>query len=105
VEALRLAESNDFSDIYLNTSFSTITRGNVRSLIRPDVTAQARPELQSPFRLRPYEIFSNRQTAEQRQAQMPSGVSWIAPVDGRGYKKFLRLWLNRTLQKLEKLCW
>ena len=83
-EALRLAATNQFSDIYFNRSFSTITDRMVQSLIRPDVVAVARPPFSDPFRLRPYEVYSKGQSSKKRQKDMPA-VPGIAPLDGRPY--------------------
>jgi hypothetical protein len=72
VEGLRLAETNDFSEVYFNRSFTTVTRGMFESLIRPDVVAVARPELDLGYRYQPSEILSGRQTPTDQQARMPN---------------------------------
>jgi hypothetical protein len=71
VEGLRLAETNDFSEIYFNRSFTIVSNRTFQSLIRPDVVAVARPELELGYRFQPAEILSGRQTHVQQQARMP----------------------------------
>jgi hypothetical protein len=104
VEALGLAASNRFSDIYFNRSFSTITGRNVLSLSRSDVVAVYRSESDSPYHLLPREILSPGQTTEDRESQMPKDAPWIAPVRGRGYNKFMRLRFEPSQQKLGQSC-
>jgi hypothetical protein len=72
VEGLRLAESNEFSEVYFNRSFTTVTSRMFESLIRPDVVAVARPELDLGYRYQPFEILSGRQTHEDQQERMPN---------------------------------
>jgi len=86
-EALRLAETNQFSTIYFNRSFSMITSRMVQSLIRPDVVAVVRPHLDVFEIYHPYESLSPGQTLEERQDDMPD-VPGIRPLDGRRYKRF-----------------
>ncbi len=85
-EGMRLAGSNQFSTIYFNRSFTTVTDGMVQSLFRPDVTAVARQNSGLPFSHYPYESYSPGQGPKQRQPQMPP-VQWIAPVDGKDYRR------------------
>ncbi len=71
IEGLRLAKTDEFSEIYFNRSFTTVTRRMFESLIRPDVVAVARPELDLGYIYQPSEILSGRQTHEDQQARMP----------------------------------
>ncbi len=82
-EALRLAKTHQFSEIYFNLSLSKATKRTVQSLIRPDVLAEARPPLSDLFLYQPYESFSRGQNASIRQNQM-SIFPGIAQVYGRG---------------------
>jgi hypothetical protein len=83
-EALRLASSNKFSIIYFNRRWSTINGELFKSLIRPDVVAVARPEVNLPYRFYPYESLSPGQTLVERQPAMPN-VPYIAPLRGQQY--------------------
>jgi hypothetical protein len=82
-EALRLAKTHQFSEIYFNRSLSKATDQTVQSLIRPDVLALARPPLSNLFPYQPYESFSKGQNEIARKKQM-SIFPGIAPVYGRG---------------------
>jgi hypothetical protein len=96
-EGLRLAESNEFETIYFNRSFTLSTNGTVPSLLRPDVFAVARPEIESPYRYHPYETLSPGQSLRERQDEMPRDPS-IRQLDGRSYKRLARLspeWCRR----------
>jgi hypothetical protein len=89
MEALRLARTNEFSIIYFNRSIFVATEETVVSLIRPDVFAVARPELDLPHIYFPYEVFSPGQNWEDRQDEMPD-VPGIAPLRGHHYKRARR---------------
>jgi hypothetical protein len=71
IEGLRLAATNDFSQVYFNRSFTIVSNRTFQSLIRPDVVAVARPELELGYHFQPSEILSGRQTHDQQQARMP----------------------------------
>lgn len=81
-EALRLAQTHQFSQIYFNRSLAKATDRTVASLIRPDVLAVARPPLSELFGYQPYESFSEGQHAVTRQDQL-SIFPGLAPVYGR----------------------
>jgi hypothetical protein len=87
VEALRLAETNQFSEIYFNRSYTRITNRMFLSRIRPDVVGAVRPGLNLNYLYHPFEIYSPGQNQRTREAQMP-----ISPifrdVEGRSYKGF-----------------
>ena len=97
-EGLRLAGSNEFSDIYFNRSFSTINDLMFESLIRPDVVGVARPTLDSRVEYQPFEILSPRQTHEEREEVMPR-VGGVRPLQSRSYKLLLKI-LRSLLVKL-----
>ncbi len=82
-EALRLAQTHQFSQIYFNRSLAKATDRTVESLIRPDVLAVARPPLSELFGYQPYESFSTGQRTTKRQDQL-SIFPGLAPVYGRG---------------------
>jgi hypothetical protein len=73
--ALMLAASNKYSTIFFNRSFTTVTGGEVQSLLRADVVAVARPQLNLPHAYWPHEILSKGQTERDRQAAMPNSNS------------------------------
>ena len=84
---MRLARTNEFETIYFNRSLTTSTRGLYQSLIRPDVVAVARPDLNWEITHFPYETLSPGQRQEQQQERMPTGVPWIAPIRAERYKR------------------
>ncbi len=89
-EGLSLASTNRFSTIFFNRSFSTITNGERTELIRPDVLAVVRPELDLGYRYWPYESLSPGQTKEERQDQMPS-FPGLRDIEARRYKLLIKL--------------
>jgi hypothetical protein len=84
-EALRLAATNQFSELHFNRTFSTATGRVVQSLIRPDVLAVVRPELDLEDIYHPYESYSPGQNDQTRQPDMPN-VPGVRSVYGRRYK-------------------
>ena len=70
-EALDLASSNLFGTIYFNRAWSTLTNGEVRSRIRNDIVAVARPGVDVNFIYHPSEVLSPGQTEEQQKERMP----------------------------------
>ena len=93
-EALRLARTNEFETIYFNRGLTMSTRGLYQSLIRPDVVAVARPDLNWEITHFPYETLSDGQTEQQQQARMPVGVPWIARIRTGTYKRARTRWLE-----------
>ena len=57
-EALALAKTNQFGTIYFNREFSTLTNGEVKSRIRPDVVGVSRPDLNLEQIYHPVEVLS-----------------------------------------------
>jgi hypothetical protein len=86
-EALRLARTNEFETIYFNRGLTMSTRGLYQSLIRPDVVAVARPDLNWEITHFPYESLSPGQDKEGQQERMPTDVPWIAPIEAQRYKR------------------
>jgi hypothetical protein len=84
-EALSMAESNRFSRIYFNRSFTTVTGRAWQSLIRPDVVGVERPDVDLLPVLQPYETYSPRQIPEERKNEMPL-IPRIHDLYGRTYK-------------------
>lgn len=70
-EALRLAATNQFSDIFFNRSFAVLSNRIVQSPVRPDVVAIARVSFRSPFQFHPYEVLSRGQHGNIREQEMP----------------------------------
>ena len=86
-----MAATNQYSDIYFNRSLSTITDGKVAVLIRPDVVAVVRWELNPGYRYYPYESLSPGQTQQQRQQQMLGIPGLRLPLDAHRYKLLMKL--------------
>ena len=84
-EALRLARSNEFEEICFNLSFSNCTGMVVQSLLRPDVLAVVRPQLDVGYSFRPYESWSPGQNPQARQLKMPN-VPGIRELNDLNYK-------------------
>jgi hypothetical protein len=83
-EALRMAETNQFSDINFNRAISTSTGRQVLSAIRPDVMGVVRPELDLDHLFHPYESLSPGQDIEERREEMPQDVR-VKPAEGQQY--------------------
>jgi hypothetical protein len=84
-EALRMAESNKFSEIYFNRSYATIRPGMFESVrLRTDVVGVVRPELDDPL-LEPYEVYSPGQKKEDREQQL-APLPGLKPIRGEHYK-------------------
>ena len=85
-EALLMARTGKFSDLYFNTSFSVATGRIIQSKIRPDVFGVLRPDAEDDYIYHPFEIWSGGQTREARQGQMPT-FPRLKPVEGRDVSK------------------
>jgi len=85
-EALLLARTRQFSEIFFNTSLSVSTGRIIQNKLRPDVFGIIRPELESEYIYHPREVFSGGQTAAGRQSQMPKDPR-LAPIEGRDVSK------------------
>lgn len=96
--ALLEAWSNQFSKIYFNRSFATITNGGINSYLRSDLVGIYRPEVASEYDYRPYEILSSGQQINERQEQMEY-FPRVKPPEGHHYK----LLLDIILRKIEKI--
>jgi hypothetical protein len=86
VDALEMAETNQFSKIYFNRSYSTASNREVNSYLRPDVFGVVRPELKVTETLHPREIYSPGQDPQARELQLPR-LPFISPLRGRTYKR------------------
>jgi len=84
-EAIRLAETNQFSEVYFNRALITSTRGALQDLIRPDVFAIVRPEIKIGYIYHPYETLSPGQSVDDREPDYPSHPGMHA-LEGRRYK-------------------
>ena len=90
LEALRLAETNEFSEISFNRTLTNSTGNIVESIRRPDVTAAVRPELKLPYQFYMYESLSPGQKKEDRAEELPD-VPGITHFDARSHKRAVRL--------------
>lgn len=88
VRALIEAESDQFSKIYFNRSFTTITNGDVVSYLRADLLCVYRIESISGIRYKPIEILSPGQYLSERTMQM-MGLPYIESPTGYKYKALL----------------
>jgi hypothetical protein len=84
-EAIRLADTNQFSEIYFNRSLMTSTRGALQDLIRPDVFAIVRPEIKIGYIYHPYETLSPGQSLRLRIPDYPTYPGLRLPK-GKHYK-------------------
>jgi hypothetical protein len=92
-EGLRMAETNTFSSIYFNRSFTTLSDGEISSPLRPDVVGVLRPEARAGYRFDPYEVYSPGQKPEARENQLKD-LPWInLPLRGDHYKLFRAAWV------------
>jgi hypothetical protein len=83
--ALDLAASNRFSEIYFNSSISTVTEGAREEAFRPDIVAVVRPELSAEPTFKPYEIYSPGQKPAVRELQL-NGIPGFIQLEGHSYK-------------------
>jgi hypothetical protein len=92
--ALRFAETNEYSDIFFNRSFSTISNGRYQAPYRADVVGLRRPTLDPTGEYDVYEVLSPRQSGPAREQLLrPAVPGGIRSFDGQAYKlllKFLR---------------
>jgi hypothetical protein len=91
VEALSMAETNRYSDIYFNRSFSTISNGEFESPLRPDVVGVVRPALDSETKFDVFESLSPGQRGPAREQVLRPAVSAIQNFNARAYKLLLKL--------------
>ncbi len=90
--ALRFAETNEYSDIFFNRSFSTISNGRYNSPYRADVVGLRRPSLDPGGEYDVYEVLSPRQSGPAREQLLrPAVPGGIRSFDGRAYKLLLKL--------------
>jgi len=94
-EALRMAATNEYSEIFFNRSMSLATGWVIRSPLRADVFGVIRPELREEFDYAPAEAVSPRQRPEDRQLQF-SQFPRMKPIKFLPYTKLLRLLLKRA---------
>ena len=85
-EALEMAKTGQFSEIYFNTSLSTATGRVIQSMIRPDVFGRLRDDVENDYIYHSWESLSFGQTLRWRQSQMPSAQG-LAPIRGRPVSK------------------
>jgi hypothetical protein len=90
-EGLRMAETNRYSTIFFNRSYSTLSDGEVLSPLRSDVVGVLRPSARA-FRYDPYEVYSPGQKPEDREEQLKD-LPWLLPLRGHHYKLFRAAWV------------
>ena len=89
--ALRFAETNRYSDIYFNRSFSTISNGAYASSLRGDVVGRIRPTLISQGEYDVFEVLSPRQSGAAREQTLRTAVPGIHHFSAQAYKLLLKL--------------
>jgi hypothetical protein len=90
-EALNFAKKNEYSDIFFNRSFSTISNGRYGAPFRADVVGLRRPTLDPTGEYDVYEVLSPRQSGPAREQLLRPAVSGIHSFDSRAYKLLLKL--------------
>jgi hypothetical protein len=91
VGALELARTNDYSDIFFNRSFSTISNGEDDVLLRPDVVGVRRPTLEGGPKYDVFEVLSPRQSGPAREQVLRPAVPEIGTINSEAYKLLLKL--------------
>lgn len=90
--ALRFAETNEYSDIFFNRSFSTISNGRYEAPYRADVVGLRRPTLDPAGEYDVYEVLSPRQSGPAREQLLrPAVPGGIRNFQGEAYKLLLKL--------------
>ena len=90
--ALRFAETNEYSDIFFNRSFSTISNGRYNAPYRADVVGLRRPTLDPAGEYDVYEVLSPRQSGPAREQLLrPAVPGGIRNFQGEAYKLLLKL--------------
>ena len=88
-KALEFAGTNEYSDIFFNRSFSTISSGKYNVAYRPDVVGLRRSTLNGEYDV--YEVLSPRQSGEAREQVLRPVVPGIRAFDSQAYKILLKL--------------
>lgn len=91
VGALELARANEYSDIFFNRSFSTISNGEDDVALRPDVVGLRRPTLDGGPKYDVFEVLSPRQSGPAREGVLRPAVSRIGTFNSQTYKLLLKL--------------
>ncbi len=92
VAALEFAETNEYSEIFFNRSFSTISNGRYSAPFRPDVVGLRRPTLDPIGEYDVYEVLSPGQSGPAREEVLrPAVPGAIRGFEGRAYKLLLKL--------------
>ena len=89
--ALRFAETNEYSDIFFNRSFSTISNGEDDVALRPDVVGLRRPTLDGGPKYDVFEVLSPRQSGPAREEVLRPAVTGIGTFNSQTYKLLLKL--------------
>ena len=91
VRALELARTNEYSDIFFNRSFSTISNGEDDVPLRPDVVGLRRPTLDGGPKYDVFEVLSPRQNGPAREQVLRPAVPGIGNINSQAYKLLLKL--------------
>lgn len=91
VRALEFAETDRYSDIYFNRSFSTISDGTYNSSLRGDVVGRVRPSLEFEGEYDVFEVLSPRQSGPAREQSLRNAVPGIRHFNSQAYKLLLKL--------------
>lgn len=89
--ALELAETNQYSDIFFNRSFSTISNGEYDVWLRPDVVGLRRPTLGFGPKFDVFEVLSPGQSGPAREQVLRPAVPGIGRFNSQAYKLLLKL--------------
>jgi hypothetical protein len=90
--ALEFAETNEYSEIFFNRSFSTISNGRYSAPFRPDVVGLRRPTLDRGGEYDVYEVLSPGQSGPARERVLrPAVPGAIRSFDAQAYKLLLKL--------------
>jgi hypothetical protein len=93
-QALEAAATNKYSRLYFNSTVRTASNREIDSRLRADLMGVLRPELNSPYRLQPFESYSPRQKPFERELELQGLHPSIARPLGRFYKFLRLLWLQ-----------
>lgn len=84
-EALEMAGTNQFSEIFFNRTLMTSTGGTYQNRIRPDVLGVVRSGLENNYIYHPYETLSPGQEIKDRE-EFFNNLPGFRPFKGQHYK-------------------
>jgi hypothetical protein len=89
--ALRFAETDEYSEIFFNQSFRRISGGKYDSSLRGDVVGLRRPDVERGGEYDVFESLSPRQNGPAREQVLRDAVPGIRNFESRAYKLLLKL--------------